>query len=627
VGSPTAALRSEQLEAEDHAAMATGVRRLALVPSHAEVDRPPRGPGGVVVTADAALEVAAPTLHVPDLREDVDIIGAAIAYAEAGWYVGPCDQRTKRPAPVLGKGWPVQASRDPKQISAWFAGTDHGLFLHVGRSGAVVLDVDNYARLPGWVDGLIGEHLPPFQSTRGNDDRRGHYVLAQPTDRMIGNGQGTLGKDWGEVRGANGVIIVQPTRHEQAEGRYLWRRTGPVPYVAKIIDALPTATDSADPATNAAVAAFMAAHTDAAKPSALVAVTNRFMADVAAGGSRHGALVECAAWAMREARAGLYLATSAHDQLRELFYAAMKAKPTPGRFPRTEFGNVLAWAVAQALLTDPAERRAQVEQRLNDRTGFMSGKYAAPVINGAEAPTAEEPETARPSWAPEDLTAVLDGSSEPLEPTLLPRTDGHALLYPGKVHSIHGETESGKSLVLQAEAARLLMLGERVVIIDYESTAATVVGRLLQMGVPPGMIRSGLAYIRPERSPLDVAEVDSWHALLDQPTALVTEALSTMGRSTNDNDEVTDWVRRVPRQLAQRTGAAVVLVDHVTKSTEGRGRVRHRRSGQAGRARRRVVLAGGCGAARSWHARHAPALGREGPRGRRTPALRTVQAW
>ena len=36
---------------------------------------------------------------------------------------------------------------------------------------------------------------------------------------------------------------------------------------------------------------------------------------------------------------------------------------------------------------------------------------------------------------------------------LLERTDGQCLLYPGLIHSFHGEPESGKSLIMQAEAA------------------------------------------------------------------------------------------------------------------------------------------------------------------------------
>lgn len=97
------------------------------------------------------------------------------------------------------------------------------------------------------------------------------------------------------------------------------------------------------------------------------------------------------------------------------------------------------------------------------------------------------------------------------------------------------------------------------------------------MGVDSEAVRAHLVYVRPERSPADAAERDAFRALLAVPTALVvldgvTEALTTMGCSTVDNDEVTLWMRQVPRAIAQGTGAAVVLVDHVTKSTEGRGR-------------------------------------------------------
>ena len=187
-------------------------------------------------------------------------------------------------------------------------------------------------------------------------------------------------------------------------------------------------------------------------------------------------------------------------------------------------------------------------------------------------------EAPRPTWEPLDLTAILDGTYVPVEPALLPRGDGQCLLYPARVHDIHGESESGKSMVIQAEAARLLALGRGVVIIDYESTASTVVGRLLLMGVEAAAIGARLAYIRPQRSPVDPAEIDAWHQLLarrDVDLVIldgVTEALATMAKSTKDNDEITAWMRHVPHNLAEQTGAAVVLIDHVTKSAEGRGR-------------------------------------------------------
>lgn len=326
-------------------------------------------------------------LRVPDLPDGCDTLSAALAYAEHGWYVGPCDQRTKHPGSVLGKRWQEQTTRDPEQIVAWFAGTDLGLFVHVGRSGGLVLDVDDYSRLPDVARDAIDALQPPFQSTRSDDPRRGHYVFAQATGRMIGNGAGSLGKGWGEVRGRNGVVIVEPTQHEKRDShgaRYSWQRTGPVPHSEPLCDALPDAADSADPATDAAVEAFLAEHTEAIRPALLQPVLHKFDADVAAGGARHDALRDCSLWAAREARAGLYSAGAARDALWSRFHAAMLAKPTADRFPASEFRGVFAWAVAQALQDDTEARRREVEQRLDDDgVDFMAKRPAPAVVDPA----------------------------------------------------------------------------------------------------------------------------------------------------------------------------------------------------------------------------------------------------
>ncbi len=298
-------------------------------------------------------------LRVPELPDDCDILRAAIMYAEAGWYVGPLDQKTKHPGKILGKGWQTKTSVDPKEIAAWFAGTDHGLFLHVGRSGAVVLDVDNPDELPDELNRIILDTNPPYQSTREGERGRGHYVFAQPEGRVLGNSPGQLGKSWGEVRGANGVIVVQPTLHEKDGGRYLWVSSGRVPFSQSLADLLPDASDSADPATDAAVKAFMADHVRSEKPALMRAVVQKLEAEVAGGSSRHESTRDALVWAMREARAGLYPAEAAVDAIWEVFRKA--TKDDRGRFIRSEFMSMLAWAVALALKTDPAERRAEVE--------------------------------------------------------------------------------------------------------------------------------------------------------------------------------------------------------------------------------------------------------------------------
>lgn len=190
----------------------------------------------------------------------------------------------------------------------------------------------------------------------------------------------------------------------------------------------------------------------------------------------------------------------------------------------------------------------------------------------------EEAQPVPASWQPLDLTTHTQGTFSALEPTVMRRTDGVFLLYPGKVHSFQGESESGKSMLAQAETARQLALGKPCLYIDFESDAATIVDRLLKLGAPPEAIRERLHYVNPDIRPeVSAEERIAWETLLRNQYTLavidgVTEAFAVFGVKSVDNDEVTAWGRTVPRQLAVRTGAAVVVIDHVTKAIEGRGR-------------------------------------------------------
>jgi hypothetical protein len=182
------------------------------------------------------------------------------------------------------------------------------------------------------------------------------------------------------------------------------------------------------------------------------------------------------------------------------------------------------------------------------------------------------------AWAPIDLRSVLDGTYKVEPPTFMKRTDGVALLYPGKVHSIQGESESGKSMVVHAVIAEALGQGLRVLLLDFESDQGTVINRLKLLGAKPADILANLDYLRPDVSPFDITkELAEWHELLKNRYALaiidgVTEAFSVFHVKSIDNDEVTTWGRQVPRMIANRTGAAVAVVDHVTKDADSRGR-------------------------------------------------------
>ena len=163
-------------------------------------------------------------------------------------------------------------------------------------------------------------------------------------------------------------------------------------------------------------------------------------------------------------------------------------------------------------------------------------------------------------------------------PNAVQRTDGICLLYPGMVHSIHGEPESGKSLIMQAECVRLLSRNEEVLYLDFDADEMSVVERLLDLGADPQSIDKHFDYRHPETKPDSPEERQAWDEMVSSQYALVvidgvTDALGIFGYSTKDNDDVARWIREVPKLIAARTGAAVVLIDHVTKESGNRGRL------------------------------------------------------
>lgn len=233
-----------------------------------------------------------------------------------------------------------------------------------------------------------------------------------------------------------------------------------------------------------------------------------------------------------------------------------------------------------------AEARAEVlaareRQRLDEETErqyrvLRARKLAEQRINDEQHQVADDAPVS--SWAPMDLSEVLDGSYVPEEPRLMPRTDGVHLLYPGRVHTFQGESESGKSMVAQAEAARVIAAGGTVIYLDFESDASVVVGRILMMGAPRDAIAERFLYLRPGVRPQATADDRAAYAqLLTNRYDLgvidgVTEAAAVFGVASKDNDEITAWNRSFARPLAHRTGAAVIQVDHVVKDSESRGR-------------------------------------------------------
>ena len=181
------------------------------------------------------------------------------------------------------------------------------------------------------------------------------------------------------------------------------------------------------------------------------------------------------------------------------------------------------------------------------------------------------------SWEPIDLTPILSGEYQPLMPTLLARTDGQCLFYPGKFHSLHGESESAKSFVMQVVSVSEINDGNDVLYIDFDDDEKSVTGRLIELGADKEKIAKHFVYLRPEISPKTEAEQAAWLQVLSRKYRLcvidgVNNAIGVQGLSAIDPDDIAAWIRDVPKKIAKRTGAAVVAIDHVTKDKINRGR-------------------------------------------------------
>lgn len=201
------------------------------------------------------------------------------------------------------------------------------------------------------------------------------------------------------------------------------------------------------------------------------------------------------------------------------------------------------------------------------------------------------------SWRPVDLADALAGRDLPA-PELLERSDGHRMLYRGRVHWFQGESEACKSWLALLAVAQILAAGGAVLWVDFEDDDRGVVARLLAMSVAPEAIAGRFTYIRPDE-PLrsKVAGFTAAYSdLLDiigRPYNLavidgVTEAVTVEGLSLLDNADIATWLRLLPKKIADATGAAVVCIDHLAKDREGQGRyaigAQHKLAGVTGAA-------------------------------------------
>lgn len=197
------------------------------------------------------------------------------------------------------------------------------------------------------------------------------------------------------------------------------------------------------------------------------------------------------------------------------------------------------------------------------------------------------------SWKPKDLESVFFGRTRGSEPTVLERSDGEHLLYPAATNTILGEPEAGKTWLALFAAQQVLAAGGTVVYIDLEDMPKRIMDRLVQLGTSQEAIFDRFFYFQPETTP----SIEVLDSVLDlNPDLLVIDALTEFlvlhGADVNSNSQVAAVLAGLPRKAAGR-GATVLLLDHVTKALENRGRwgigAQHKLAAVSGASYRLVV--------------------------------------
>lgn len=192
------------------------------------------------------------------------------------------------------------------------------------------------------------------------------------------------------------------------------------------------------------------------------------------------------------------------------------------------------------------------------------------------------------TWEALDLEPYLSGRIVVKPPTILRREDGQGLMYPGRVNSVYGKSESAKSWIALFAAAQEMAMGARVLYLDFEDDPTTTIERLKALGVGVDDIARQFRYVHPE-GPLsemqryaygdkstDDGKANSAVFITLQasfaPDLIIADGMTSLyglhGHNTNDatgTDVITTWLK----QLCDSGRRTVLVIDHTGKGEGG----------------------------------------------------------
>lgn len=560
-----------------------------------------------------------------------DIYGytaAAPLYRAAGWMqVIPLPEGRKTPPPSGFTGRSRKTVTD-EQVQVWSQATPNANTGIVIPEGVLVLDIDAAQGHQVKADGAkgiselaqeLGALPATWSSTAHGIDSPARHLFYKVPEGLAWKGGAIEGVDI--LQPGHRYSVVWPSIHPSGE-MYCWytpsgRVASTLPHISDLAtlpwkwvdylrkpDSMANLTHS-NPSTTP-IASNPRGY-DARMCKAVNTFLNRTLANPASKGSRHDTTLQ-AVWTLANfAQEGHRGALDAINQLKPRFISEI-APDRQGREREAarEWASILSGAMEKVngiqSHTDPCgqskiermtpgefneptqntvtsqmvESHPQQVQNVGT-TPVQTGSITASQVQNGSTESYEANKTSS-SWRFEDLTQLASGVELPPTPTVFQREDGQGLFYRGAVNDLHGEPGCGKSMIAQIAAAQELRQGHDVIYIDYEDSARNVVKRLLLLGVTGEAIVAHFHYVRPSAKPSSPTSLDGWRETLqyaDTATLTiidgVTSCLAYAGLDSNSGDDIAAWYNTMPRPISA-CGPAVVLIDHVVKSKDNRGR-------------------------------------------------------
>lgn len=244
---------------------------------------------------------------------------------------------------------------------------------------------------------------------------------------------------------------------------------------------------------------------------------------------------------------------------------------------------------------NPIERiDAETGEVYGDNEPLSSPEDGGPPIEiGSDSPlnSTLDPENRNPleerinTWAEVKLEAYLNGEVSAPKPSVLARKDGVHLFYFGKVNSLYGSSESGKTFLSLATCVQEMGKDTRILYIDLEDDPENTVSRLRALGGADDDVLRLFKYIRPEgpiaamqrgRYGVNItsdgrAGAEAFKELIDahDPELIVVDGMTALyglhGLDTNDassTDVITTWLKK----LGRNGRTTVIVIDHTGKN-------------------------------------------------------------